>query len=101
MLTGWVSLLLGIGRMPVDISRHLGANQQQETLTIVPSHGQTYDPRYPVCIQVAEWGGTHIDCSFTSIPQCHAAASGYGTCFANPYFLREPKMPQSRAYRQG
>ena len=71
-------------------------------LAIAPSHAQTYDPNYPVCIQVVEWGGTHIDCSFTSTPQCQATASGLGAyCFANPYFLREPKKPHSRAYRQG
>jgi hypothetical protein len=55
---------------------------------IAPSHAQTYDPSYPVCIQVVEWGGTHIDCSFTSMLQCQATASGLGLCFANPYFLR-------------
>src|SRR5438477_9427788 len=48
-------------------------------LAIAPSHAQTYDPNYPVCIQVTEWGGTHIDCSFISIAQCQAAASGFGT----------------------
>ena len=68
-------------------------------LTIAPSHGQTYDPNYPVCIQGVEWGGTHIDCSFTSLPQCQGTASNIGWCFANPYFLHEPKRPQSRAYR--
>jgi len=70
-------------------------------LTIPQSHAQTYDPNYPVCIEVTEWGGTHIDCSFISIPQCQAAASGFGTCFANPYFPREPKRPLRRVYRQG
>ena len=68
-------------------------------LTIAPSHAQTYDPNYPVCIQMVEWGGTHIDCSFTSLPQCQGTASNLGWCFANPYFLHESKRPQSRAYR--
>jgi hypothetical protein len=70
-------------------------------LTIPQSHAQTYDPNYPACMLVGEWGGTHINCSFTSIPQCQAAASGSGTCFANPYFLRQPKKPQSRGYWHG
>ena len=30
------------------------------------------------CFQVTEWGGTHIDCSFTSMPQCQATASNLG-----------------------
>ena len=44
-------------------------------LAISPSHAQTYDPNYPVCFQITEWGGTHIDCSFMSMPQCQATAS--------------------------
>lgn len=70
-------------------------------LAIAPSQAQTYDPNYPVCFQITEWGGTHIDCSFTSMPQCQATASNLGLCFANPYFLREPRKPPSRAYRRG
>ena len=70
-------------------------------LAISPSHAQTYDPNYPVCFQITEWGGTHIDCSFTSMPQCQATASNLGVCFANPYFRHEPMKPQSRAYRRG
>jgi len=69
-------------------------------LAISPSHAQTYDPNYPVCFQITEWGGTHIDCSFTSMPQCQATASNLGACFANPYF-RQPMKPQNRAYRRG
>jgi hypothetical protein len=71
-------------------------------LSIAPSHAQTYDPRYPFCIQVNDsGGGTHIDCRFTSMPQCQATASGLGFCFVNPYLPREPTRPQSRVYRQG
>jgi hypothetical protein len=71
-------------------------------LSTAPSHAQTYDPRYPVCIQVNDsGGGTHIDCRFTSMPQCQASASGIGFCFANPYLPREPTKQQSRFYRQG
>lgn len=68
-------------------------------LTIAPSHAQTYDPRYPVCAEIVEWGGFHIDCSFTSLPQCQATASNRGWCSANPYFMYELKRPRSRAYR--
>jgi hypothetical protein len=50
-----------------------------------PAMAQTYDPNYPVCLQYARDG--YIDCSFTSMPQCNATASGRGaTCSANPYF---------------
>ena len=67
--------------------------------TVAPSHAQTYDPNYPVCAEIVEWGGTHIDCSFTSLPQCQGTASNRGWCFANPYFAYEPRRPQNRTYR--
>jgi len=58
-----------------------------------PAMAQTYDPNYPVCLQYARDG--YIDCSFTSIPQCNATASGRGaTCYANPYFA--PRVRPAR-----
>ena len=48
-------------------------------LTAAPSHAQTFDPRYPVCMHVYsganEGGGEWYDCSFTSLPQCRTTAS--------------------------
>jgi len=54
-----------------------------------PARAQTYDPRYPVCIEIYTIDGSSIDCSFTSIAQCAATASGQSAqCYANPYALR-------------
>ncbi|MET4722204.1 hypothetical protein ABIF63_006310 [Bradyrhizobium japonicum] len=39
-------------------------------LTTAPARSQTYDPRYPVCIEIYTIDGSSIDCSFTSIAQC-------------------------------
>ena len=51
-----------------------------------PAMAQTYDPNYPVCIKVY-WPDNHIDCSFTSMAQCNATASGRSAeCYINPYF---------------
>jgi hypothetical protein len=55
------------------------------------AQAQSYDPRYPVCMTVyAEtWGGStpYHDCTFTSIEQCQATASGRAAmCDVNPYF---------------
>ena len=56
-------------------------------LAITPSHAQTYDPNYPVCLQVYVPFGGYVDCSYTSLPQCQATASGRGAqCYPNPYF---------------
>ena len=55
--------------------------------TAAPARAQTYDPGYPVCIRTSGFGGSSIDCSFTSLPQCNATASGRAAqCFDNPYY---------------
>lgn len=61
-------------------------------LAPAPSHAQTFDPNYPVCMHVysggSDGGGEQRhDCSFTSLPQCRATASGRAaTCELNPYY---------------
>jgi len=47
-------------------------------LTVAPSHAPTYDPNFPVCLQVYAPRGGYIDCSYTSLAQCQATASGRG-----------------------
>jgi hypothetical protein len=72
--------------------------------TALPVQAQTYDPRYPVCMKVYSGpfgGGEWIDCSFTSLPQCQASASGRAAmCEINPYFAYA-KIPRAsrRHYR--
>lgn len=75
------------------------------TLSLValsqPARAQTYDPRYPVCMKVYEGGrfggGEWNDCSFTSLPQCRATASGRAAmCIENPYFVPDPDLPRRR-----
>lgn len=62
----------------------------------IPAQAQTYDPHFPVCMKLITWGGGEwIDCSFTSLPQCKASASGRaGTCDPNPYFAAVSVQPQ-------
>jgi len=53
-----------------------------------PAQAQTYDPRYPVCLQVYD-DMTHFyfECGYTSMAQCAASASGrYAQCVVNPYY---------------
>ena len=67
-----------------------------------PSHAQTYDPRYPVCMKLYSGpmgGGEWIDCSYTSLPQCHATASGRAAmCEINPFFAYA-QIPPGEFYR--
>jgi Protein of unknown function (DUF3551) len=70
-------------------------------LTAAPAPAQTYDPRYPVCMQVYSREGSLIGCGYTSMAQCVASASGRpAQCFANPYFARTERRASRRAYRR-
>ena len=56
-------------------------------IAVTAATAQTYDSNYPVCLQVYAPEGGYIDCSYTSMPQCNATASGRGAqCSLNPYF---------------
>jgi hypothetical protein len=66
-----------------------------------PASAQTYDPRYPVCIHVyGDRIGDRIDCSFISLDQCAATASGLpATCLINPYYAPAKKVMPARHHR--
>ena len=66
-------------------------------LVAAPAPAQTYDPNYPVCVQTYALGGGNIDCSFTSLAQCAASASGRAAqCLNNPYFAQGDRKPPRR-----
>jgi hypothetical protein len=65
--------------------------------------GQTYNPDYPVCMQVYDIDGGYIACRYTSLAQCAQSASGLAAqCIANPYFAgaRVPAGPHYRRHRR-
>jgi hypothetical protein len=75
-------------------------------LAAAPSHAQTFDPSYPVCMHVytgsSGGGGEWYDCSFTSLPQCRATASGRAaTCDLNPYYPVNAPLPRRYHKRNG
>src|ERR1700755_519929 len=58
-----------------------------------PARTQTYNLNYPVCLRSYGLYVVNIDCSYTSLHQCNASASGLAAqCLTNPYFAsaREP-----------
>ncbi|KRR24923.1 hypothetical protein CQ14_06255 [Bradyrhizobium lablabi] len=60
----------------------------------VPARAQTYDPGYPVCLQTYGIDGSYIECSFSSLAQCAASASGRSAqCLNNPYFAHGDRKP--------
>jgi hypothetical protein len=65
------------------------------------ARAQTYSPDYPVCLHV--YGrSSHIECGYTSIPQCQATASGRSAqCEVNPYFAyAEPPVHVYRRHHR-
>jgi Tfp pilus assembly protein PilV len=56
-----------------------------------PAQAQTYDPSFPICLQTYGISGNGIDCSYTSMDQCRASASGRAAqCISNPYYAAAP-----------
>lgn len=82
------------------------------TLFVAADAGaQTYDPRYPVCMHrytggggggFGGGGGGYFDCSFTSLPQCRATASGLAaSCDINPYYaFDERPLPPRKHHKK-
>ena len=64
------------------------------------ARAQTYDPKYPVCLQVYQgFADYYYECSYTSIAQCNMSASGRAAqCIVNPYYAG-PKNSDRRQRR--
>ena len=77
-------------------------------LAAAPAQAQTYDPSYPVCMKVYTQseggGGEWNDCTYMSLAQCAATASGRpASCMINPYYAladtRRPRHVQRKVHR--
>jgi hypothetical protein len=73
------------------------------TVSATPSaRAQTYDPSYPVCLQVYQgYTDYYFECAYTSLPQCQASASGRpAQCVVNPYYAgaKRRERRQRRVY---
>ena len=71
-------------------------------LTATPASAQTYDPRYPVCLQVYQgFVDYYFECGYTSLAQCNMSASGRAaSCVVNPYYTGGKASPGRRARKQ-
>jgi hypothetical protein len=70
--------------------------------TAAPARAQTYDPAYPVCLQVNQgWNDYYFECAYTSLPQCNASASGRAAqCIVNPFYVGRKTAPPARRHRR-
>ena len=66
-----------------------------------PARAQTYDPDYPICLQIYEdMVNYYFECRYTSMAQCQASASGRSAqCVVNPYPAKAYKKPGPRRKR--
>jgi hypothetical protein len=72
----------------------------------LPARAQTYDPNYPVCLQVYQGGiaDFYFECHYRTMAQCQATASGrFAQCVVNPYYggpkaKRNKRQQRSRQY---
>ena len=71
-------------------------------LTATPAPAQTYDPKYPVCLQVYQgYTDFYFECGYTSLAQCNMSASGRAAqCIINPYYAGAKPSPGRRDRRQ-
>ena len=63
-------------------------------LSAEPTWAQTYDPKYPVCMEVTTGDDSHIECWFSSMEQCKNGSAITGRCFENPYYKPPPPEPE-------
>jgi hypothetical protein len=58
------------------------------------ARAQTYDPNYPVCMQVIQMNVNYVECRYVSMAQCRESVSGRaGYCFPNPYRGKRWRAP--------
>jgi hypothetical protein len=72
------------------------------TVLAAPSaRAQTYDPAYPVCLQIYQgWNDYYFECGYTSLAQCNMSASGRSAqCIINPYYAGRKAAPVRRDRR--
>ena len=65
-----------------------------------PARAQTYDPSYPVCLQIYQGiADFYFECRYRTMAQCMASASGRSAqCVVNPYY-GGPKDGRSKRQR--
>ncbi len=62
-----------------------------------PAHAQTYDPAFPVCMQIYGPVG-YMDCRYATLQQCKVLAVGRSAmCLVNPYFQATSGRGSKRA----
>ena len=69
-------------------------------LASAPADAQTFGGNGAYCMQYYQWGGSrNIECSYSTMAQCQATASGLSAmCLTNPYYSNA-QVPRERSRR--
>ena len=67
-----------------------------------PARAQTYDPAYPVCLQIYQgFTDYYFECAYRTLAQCNMSASGRSAqCIVNPYYAGRKSAPPARRDRR-
>jgi hypothetical protein len=68
-----------------------------------PADAQTYDPDFPICMHVVQFESSYEDCTFYTMDQCRASASGRAAmCSINLFYRGANSLPgrYERRYRR-
>jgi Protein of unknown function (DUF3551) len=67
-----------------------------------PARAQTYDPAYPVCLQIYQgFTDYYFECAYSTLAQCNMSASGRAAqCIVNPYYAGRKSAPPARRDRR-
>ena len=77
-------------KLPYALAGAMASTILAMVLLAAPARAQTYDPGYPVCLQIYQgMVDYYFECSYTSMAQCAASASGRSAqCVVNPYYAK-------------
>jgi Protein of unknown function (DUF3551) len=66
------------------------------------ARAQTYDPAYPVCLQIYQgFTDYYFECAYSTLAQCNLSASGRSAqCIVNPYYAGRKSAPPARRDRR-
>jgi Protein of unknown function (DUF3551) len=75
-----------------------GATALMIVSAVSPARAQTYDPSYPVCLQIYQgFVDYYFECAYTTMGQCQASASGRAAqCVVNPYYAGPKGKPRKK-----
>jgi hypothetical protein len=94
-----------IWRISVKLTHALAGAMASAIIAMIllatPARAQTYDPSYPVCLQIYQsMVDYYFECRYSTMAQCAASASGRSAqCVVNPYYAGPPAKRSKRKKR--